>query len=72
MVCFDAETKIQLLSNKDQMFSSVHIKINQLLFGESQKGMLIGKGGKAIKKLGKNAREKLRTSWIKKSTSTCM
>jgi GTP-binding protein Era len=44
---------IQYDERKDLDYISADIIVNR----DSQKGILIGKGGKAIKKLGKNARE---------------
>lgn len=46
---------IQYDERDDLDYINAEVIVNR----ESQKGMLIGKGGKAIKKLGKNAREKI-------------
>ena len=46
---------IQYDERDDLDYINAEIIVNR----DSQKGMLIGKGGKAIKKLGKNAREKI-------------
>ncbi len=43
----------------DERVDLDYINAEVIVNRDSQKGMLIGKGGKAIKKLGKNAREKI-------------
>lgn len=52
---------IQYDERDDLDYISAEVIVNR----KSQKGMLIGKGGKAIKKLGKNARQKIE-SFIEK------
>ncbi|AHH10853.1 GTPase Era [Borrelia coriaceae] len=47
-------TEIEILENRQ---NKLFIKANIIVAGESQKGIIVGKGGKGIKAIGKEARE---------------